>query len=481
MLNLTQSRRHFLATQTMGVGSLALAWLLRQDGLLAAPAKPSLEREIFDLTPKQPHNEPTAKAMISLFMHGGPSQVDLFDRKLELEKHNGQAYAGEIKYDNDAEASTKLLASPWKFVRHGQCGMELSELLPHTGKIVDDMTLIRSMTAASNNHGPSLYAMNTGRALPGRPTLGSWITYGLGSESQNLPAYVVMTDPEKLPTNGTANWSNGYLPSIFQGTHVRSTEPRIPNLDPPAHLAGPAQRSYLGYLEKLNREHLGQHQGESDLAARIASYELAARMQVAAKEALDLSQESEATHKLYGLDNPKCADFAARCLIARRLVERGVRFVQIFTIQDRWDNHQDIVNRLPDACGRTDQPSAALVMDLKARGLLETTLVHWGGEMGRLPVIQNEKNIGRDHNTSGFSMWLAGGGVKAGLIHGATDEVGYKAVENVVNHYDYHATLLHMFGFDPQQLTFKRASTSASLVDGQPARVVKEILRKAPA
>jgi hypothetical protein len=304
------------------------------------------------------------------------------------------------------------------------------------------------------------------------------MTYGLGSESQNLPAFVVLTDPTGLPVLGVENWQNGWLPSLYQGTVVRPQEPRILNLDPPAHLQGPAQDRFLSYLGQINREHLDRHAGELDLAARIQSYELAARMQVAAKEALDLSQESEATHKLYRIDDPLTRDYGSRCLIARRLVERGVRFVQIHTGNQTWDHHGNIEKGLPAVCKKVDQPGAALVADLKARGMLDTTLVHWGGEMGRLPVIQNEKNIGRDHNTYGFSMWLAGGGIKRGCVYGATDEFGHKAVENVVNHYDYHATLLHLFGLGPEQLTFERPTGVGSLIDGQQTRVVWDILER---
>ncbi len=414
--------------------------------------------------------------MISLFMQGGPSHLDLFDPKPELTRKSGTNFQGDIKYDNAGEASAKLFGSPWKFEKHGECGMELSELLPGLAEIVDDITLIRSMQTGVNNHGQSIYALNSGRITPGRAVVGSWLTYALGSESQNLPAYCVLTDPGGLPVLGVDNWSNGWLPSLYQGTVIRPREPRIPNLDPPPHLRGRPQERYLDYLHQINQEHLNAHPGEHDLSARIASYELAARMQTAAKDALDVSQESPATRKLYGLDDPATQEFGTRCLIARRLVERGVRFVQICTGNQDWDHHGGITKRLPAMCRKVDRPSAALVRDLKQRGLLDSTLVFWGGEMGRLPVIQNEKNIGRDHNTYGFSAWMAGGGIKGGYVHGATDEVGHKAVENVVTHSDYHATLLHLFGLDHQELTFKRPNGDVSLVDGQPARVVEEIL-----
>lgn len=470
------SRRHFLQQQSFGISGLALAWLLKQDGVHAAPPKPATEPVVYDLLPKAPSHEPKAKAMISMFMQGGPSHHDLFDPKPELQKRHLQSFPGEIKYDNAAEASSKLFASPWKFSPHGECGMELSELLPHLGTVADDICLIRSMRTGVNNHGQSINAINTGRITGGRPALGSWVTYALGSESQELPAFVVLTDPLGVPVLGVDNWRAGWLPSLYQGTVIRPQEPRILNLDPPPELAGAPQARMLDYLGKINREYLEQRPGETDLAARVHSYELAAKMQVAAKEALDLSQETEATHRLYGLDKPETKEYGSRCLIARRLVERGVRFVQIHTGNQTWDHHGGIEKGLPNVCKKTDQPAAALVQDLKDRGMLDSTLVHWGGEMGRLPVIQNEKNIGRDHNTHGFSMWLAGGGIKHGLVHGATDEFGHHAVENVVNHYDYHATLLHLFGLDATRVTFQRPNGLDGLVEGQEGKIVHDIL-----
>jgi hypothetical protein len=474
------TRRHFLTQQAFGLGGLAAAWLMQNVSAHAAPAKPALEPATFDLRPKPPARDPQARAMISMFMQGGPSHIDLFDPKPELNKRHLQNYTGDIKYDNAAEASSKLFGCPWKFSRHGQCGMELSELLPELGKIADDICLIRSMHTGVDNHGQSINAMNTGRFITGRPSLGSWFTYALGSENQNLPAFVVLSDPTGLPVLGVENWQNAWLPSIYQGTVVRPQEPRILNLDPPAQMRGQVQERFLGYLQSINREHLERHPREHDLEARIHSYELAARMQVAAKEALDISQESKATHQLYGIDDPVTQDYGTRCLIARRLVERGVRFVQIFTGNQTWDHHGGIESALPAVCKRTDKPAAALVTDLKQTGLLDSTLVHWGGEMGRLPVIQNEKNIGRDHNTQGFSQWLAGAGVKHGCIHGETDDIGHKAVKDVVNHFDYHATLMHLFGLDPQQMTFNRPTGTGSLLDGQAARIVWEILERGP-
>ncbi len=475
-----RNRRQFLHASTLGVGSLALAWLLNEDRLLAMPERPELEKRHFDLKPRPPHFAPRARAMISLFMQGGPSHLDLLDPKPALSKYAGRPFPGTIKYDNAAQASAKVLASPWSFHKYGQSGIEVSELLPNLAEVVDDLTVIRSMYTGVNNHVQSIHALNTGRILAGNPVVGSWLTYGLGSVNQNLPAFVALTDPSGLPVGGVDHWSNGWLPSVFQGTVIRPREPRILNLDPPPQLQGELQVHYLKYLAELNQEHLAEHPGELDLEARIAGYELAARMQTTAKEALDLGQETPATRKLYGLDDPVTRDYGTRCLIARRLVERGVRFVQIFTGNQTWDHHNAIRTGLPAACRRTDKPAAALVKDLKQRGLLDTTLVCWGGEMGRLPVIQNDAGpakVGRDHNTYGFSFWLAGGGVKGGFVYGATDEFGHHAVTDVVTHHDLHATLLYLFGLDAKQLVYRRNGREQSLLDGKPARVVREILR----
>ncbi|QDS94369.1 hypothetical protein FF011L_31480 [Roseimaritima multifibrata] len=479
------SRRHIMASGAISLAGFALATLLQNEKLKAeTPAKdpflrPELEPKSFDVKPKKPHFQPTAKAMISLWMQGGPSHLDLFDPKPELDKMDGKTFEGDIKYDNAAEASSKLMASPWKFSKHGECGMELSELLPGLAGVVDDITMIRSMHTGVNNHGQSIQALQNGRILTGRPTVGSWLTYGLGCETDNLPAYVALIDPGQLPVMGVENWTNGFLPSVYQGTVIRPKEPRILNLDPPAHLKGVAQKEALGFLEQLNRQHLAEREGYQDLEARIASYELASKMQLAAKEAVDFSTETKTTLTMYGLDDPATKDFGARCLIARRLIERGVRFAQVFTENQRWDHHGSIASGLPTACKKVDIPSAALVKDLKQRGMLDSTVVHWGGEMGRLPVIENDngpKRVGRDHNTYGFSMWVAGGGFKKGHVYGATDELGHKAVENVVNHFDYHATLLHLFGLDAERLNFDSNNRTMSLLDNQGGKVIKGLL-----
>lgn len=473
------SRRHFL-NSSYGMGTIALATLLREQGAFATTEL--LKGAHYDMTPKPAPSFGKAKAMISMFMQGGPSHIDLFEPKPELVKLDGKNFPGEVKYDDAAGASREVMGPQWKFKKHGQSGIEMSELVPYMGSIADEMTLIRSMRTGVNNHGQSIYALINGTITGGRPTLGSWLTYGLGSENQNLPAFVALTDPRGLPVLGVDNFSNGWLPSLYQGTVVRPKEPRILNLDAPMSLKGEAQQRYLSFVQRLNQEHAAARPGETDLEARIQSFELAARMQVAAKEALDISQESEATKKLYGIDKPATQEFGTRCLIARRMVERGVRFVSIFTGNQTWDHHSSILTGLPTACMQVDQPAAALVLDLKQRGLLDSTIVHWGGEMGRLPVIQNRAGakgrttVGRDHNTYGFSMWVAGGGFKSGYAHGATDEFGHNAAVDVVNHYDYHATLLHLFGLDPKQLTFKRNGTNLGLVENPAAKVVTELL-----
>lgn len=480
-MNHDLSRRRFLAENAMGIGTVALAWLLQQDRLLASPKKLPKDTLNYDLKPKTPQFAPQARAMISLFQHGGPSHVDLTDPKPELTAHNGTDYTGEVTFSFVQRASKKLLGSPWAFSRHGECGTELSELLPHVAEIVDDICLIRSMQTGANGHEVSIRYFHGGiPGVLGRPTLGSWLVYGLGTESQSLPAYMVLSDPGGQPVDGVNNWSNGFMPPLFQGTVLRPKEPRILNLDAPPHLRGELQAQNLDLLKSLNAQHLARHPGEADLEARIASYELAAAMQTAAREALDIGQETKATQEMYGLHEDATREYGTRCLIARRLVERGVRFVQLFLAGQPWDNHENIRSNLPTICRRTDRPSAALVKDLKQRGLLDTTLVHWGGEIGRLPVTENHGDAakaGRDHNGQGFSIWLAGGGIKGGMTYGATDEVGHRAVQNVVTPNDLQATLFKLFGLDHTQLTYLHNGQEQQITSGRPARVVSEILQ----
>jgi hypothetical protein len=452
------TRRAFLGQSAGGLGALALA-------SLAAPRFLAAER------PRQ-----TAKAVISLFQHGGPSQMDLFDEKPELNKWAGKPYPGgklEIHFNNKAG---NVLEAPYRFSRHGQCGMELSELLPHTGSIADDITLIRSMSTGSVDHESALRIIHTGRFLAGLPTMGSWILYGLGSMNENLPAYVVLSDPGGLPVDGERNWSSGFLPAVYQGTPFRGGESPVFNLKTPAKIPAAARANQLEFIKQINQHHAARFPENTELTARIANFETAARMQSAVPEALDLSSESEETKKLYGLDNPTTAEYGRRCLIARRLVERGVRFVQLFLKGQPWDTHEKNAERLKGLCARTDQPSAALVKDLKRRGLLDSTAVLWTGEFGRLPISQGKD--GRDHNRHAFSLWVAGGGFKSGYIHGATDDFGYQAVTDVVNVHDFHATLLHALGINHRALTFPQEGRAASLTDPDvtDANVVRALL-----
>lgn len=471
------SRRHFLARNALGISSLGLASLLSKEGM-AAPEKPPLEPQVFDLKARSPQRPARARAMISIFCGGGPSHLDLFDRKPLLDKYAGQQIPGrDIKYDNAGQATSIVLPSPWQFTRCGESGMEINtHLIPNFAGIVDDVTLIRSMHLPNiRNHVAGMRALTTGRGQEGWPSLGSWLVYGLGADTENLPAFVALVLRGNVP--GAPFWDSRHLPSIYQGTIVREKEPRIANLDPPAHLQGEPQQRQLDLLQRLNEQHLQQHPGEHDLSARIASYELAARMQTAATEALDLHRESAATQELYGLHEARTRQLAEACLLARRFVERGVRFVQIWDYS--WDMHENIFAALESRCGASDRPAAALVKDLKSRGLLDSTIVQWGGEMGRLPVIQDrgkDKKPGRDHNTEGFSIWMAGGGLKAGHVHGATDEWGHRAVEGVITQHDFHTTLLHQLGLDPEHLTFRHNSGDVALVEPGQGKVVSEIL-----
>jgi hypothetical protein len=408
------TRRAFLARYAGGLGSLALAHLLAADAPRAAA---DTARRGDPLAPRPPHLPARAKAVISLFQHGGPSQMDLFDPKPELTKQHGKPYSGHLEVHFHTQVG-KVLGSPYKFHRCGRSGLELCELLPHTARIADDITLVRSMSTESVDHEAALRLIHTGKVFPGRPVWGSWALYGLGSPRRDLPAYVVLSDPGGLPVDGTHNWSSGFLPAVYQGTAFRAAGAPVANLHPPADVPAAARRNQLDFLNELNAAHLRRHPGNDELEARIGHYELAARMQTAVPAVLDISGETEETRRLYGLDNPKTAEYGKRCLLARRLVERGVRFVQVFLNGQPWDTHDKNAARVKDLCAMTDQPSAALVLDLKRRGLLDSTVVLWTGEFGRLPVSQGAD--GRDHNRHAFSLWLAGGGFKRGYAHGAT-------------------------------------------------------------
>jgi hypothetical protein len=485
-LQATISRRDALCRYAGGIGGLALTSLLADSKLLAADDAPlhiprSPQRQ--DLTPKSTHHRPRAKAVISLFMHGGPSHVDLFDPKSALDRYDGEDYPGEVTYSFKNRASKKLLASPWKFSRHGESGVELSELLPHTAGIADRISVIRSMYTGINGHEPSIWSMNTGLARVGRPALGSWITYALGSECADLPAYLVLTDPGGLPVDGVRNWSQGWLPPLYQGTPLRPTAPRILNLDLPAGLRSATRSRQLALLSSLERGFATRVGGDSELEARIASYELAARMQIAAADALDIQSEPEHIKKMYGLDREVTRSYGERCLLARRLVERGVRYVHLLINGQIWDNHENIRSNLAHCCARTDQPSAALVSDLAQRGLLDSTIVLWGGEIGRLPVVENHgqpEKAGRDHNGQGFSMWVAGGGFRGGKTYGETDEFGHRAVVDRVGAGDLHATLLTLLGLDHRKVAYHHHGTVERLVADSKARVLEPLLESPP-
>jgi hypothetical protein len=469
------NRRRFFERVSGCLCGAALTYLLGRDQVRASASPPGLE-------PGPPHFPARARSVIHLFMNGGPSQMDLFDPKPVLDKHHGQPYfdkiAGEVEFIKDAGA---LMRSPFQFARHGQCGAWVSEVMPHLAGVVDDIAFIRSMYTTNLTHEPAIYLVQSGKMGPGRPTIGSWVVYGLGTENQNLPAYVVLDDPLGLPVNGVDNWQAGFLPPTFQGTRFRSTGSPVLNLRPDTESPADVIQAERDMRTRLDDLHRRQHPHQPTLDARIASYELAARMQLAATDALDISSESRATQQMYGVGRQPTDSYGRRCLIARRLVERGVRFVQLYINAQIWDNHTALATDLRTACDRTDQPIAALLRDLKQRGLLESTLVVWGGEFGRLPIAQlppdkNERKAGRDHNKNAFCTWMAGAGVKGGTTYGATDELGLKAVEDRVSVPDWHATILHLLGLHHDQLFVELAGLKEKLTGVNEAHVVRGIL-----
>ncbi|HQU41215.1 MAG: hypothetical protein B7Z73_00245 [Planctomycetia bacterium 21-64-5] len=476
------NRRDLFQRVSGGIFGAALAYLAGEErggGRLMAA---DIEAPHADLKPRPPHFEPKARSVIHLFMNGGPSQMDLFDPKPALDQHHGEAYfnkiAGEV--ENPASAGA-LMRSPFKFSRHGQCGMWVSDALPHLAGQVDDIALIRSMYTTNLTHEPAIYLIQNGKMSPGRPTLGSWVVYGLGSECQDLPAYVVLDDPLGLPINGVENWQAGFLPPVFQGTRFRSTGSPLLNLRPEVDRPAGVVETERELRDRLDRLHLSQRPGQPILEARIASYELAARMQLAASDALDLARETPATLDMYGVGREPTDSYGRRCLFARRLVERGVRFVQLYINGQIWDNHTALADGLKTACQRTDQPIAALLRDLRQRGLLDSTLVVWGGEFGRLPIAQlpadkDERKAGRDHNKNAFCAWLAGAGIKGGTTYGATDELGLAAVEDRVSVPDWHATLLQLLGLDHERLYVLDNGLKERLTGVEQAHVVEGIL-----
>jgi hypothetical protein len=451
------NRRAFLGQTTGALGTMALAHLLQADAVRAATSAFAGGSKSLATLPA------AADAVICLFQHGGPSQMDLFDPKPMLNRLDGQRYPGELEVHFVNQTGNRILGSPFKFKPRGQSGIELSELLPHTAEIVDDITLVRSLTTGSVDHESALRLIHSGKLQAGNPTWGSWVVYALGSPNENLPAYIVLADPAGMPVDNVRNWSSGWLPALYQGTAFRPAKGGLPNLSSPPGVSMEVQAAQIEFLEKLNREHLTLYSGNSELESRIKNYEIAARMQTSVPEALDLSQESAATKQMYGLDNPATAEYGTRCLIARRLVERGVRFVQLFLSSQPWDTHSKNAATLKGLSAKTDLPSAALVKDLKQRGLLDRTIVMWGGEFGRLPTSQGTD--GRDHNRHANSVWIAGGGFKRGYCHGATDEFGYKAVVDTLSVHDLHATLLQALGLDHKRLTYPHDGRPSSLTD----------------
>jgi hypothetical protein len=474
------SRREFLRTSRLGFGTLALAHLLRSEGLLAAEQPDPAAPQAADLRPRPGHFPARAKAVILLFQNGGPSHMDLFDPKPQLQKRDGETYAEKVEVLQPGN-SDKLMASPFRFQQYGQCGMSFSELVPNLALLADDLCLVRSMHTDNNNHPQALRVINTGKIFPGRPTLGAWVAYGLGTENQNLPAYVALRDPKGFNSGGPLNWDSGWLPAIYRATEFQSQGSPVLNLHPAEPIPEGAQRAELDLLAKLNQDHAARYHNDSELEARIRHYELAARMQTSAESVLDLSRETAATRRLYGMDNPITADYGKRCLMARRLVESGVRFVQLDApIRTPWDNHSGLKQGMIEIAAKVDRPSAALIHDLKQRGLLDDTIVIWTGEFGRLPVSQNGN--GRDHNRHAFSLLIAGGGFKASYIHGQTDVFGYRAVENRVSCHDLQATLLHQLGLDHEQLTYRHNGRDETLTDPAVthAHVVAQLLRDPP-
>jgi hypothetical protein len=473
------SRREALKRAGAGFGLIALAGLLDEAGLLSSSS--AAADATGPLAPKLPHLPARAKAVIWLFMNGGPSQVDTWDHKPELIKRHGQKLAGMDKFTGFfANEVGPLMKSPFAFSQHGQSGSWVSEIFPHMAKHVDKMAFIHSLFTQSNNHSPALFAMNTGMTRMGFPCVGSWVNYGLGTLNQNLPGFVVMADPlnRGLPKGYAQNWGAGFLPSVYQGTYLRPKGEPIDNLVRPSEMSDKEQRAQLDLMAGLNRDHL-QHETDNELNARIESFELAYRMQVTAPEAIDLDKEPDPIKELYGLKEKRCSHFAKQCLLARRLVERGVRFVQIYSggteNQLSWDGHKDIFGNHTGFAGETDQPIAGLLTDLEQRGLLDTTLVIWGGEFGRLPISQPGDKPGRDHNQHANTIWMAGGGVKPGVHYGQTDELGFKAAVDRVSINDLHATILHLLGLNHEKLTFRYNGRNFRLTDVA-GEVVKAVL-----
>jgi hypothetical protein len=463
------ARRWFLRDCALGLGAAALAELsgvARAESHVSRPADP--------LAPRPPHFAPKAKSVIYLFMAGGPSHLELFDHKPELARWDGKLPPEGLLKDYRAafiNPQSKLLGPKFSFARHGQCGAELSELLPHLAGVVDEIAILKGMVTDAFNHAPAQILMNTGNQQFGRPSMGAWVVYGLGSQTHDLPAFVVFSSGKKGPSGGNSNWGSGFLPTVYQGVTFRSSGEPVLYLTNPRGVDRSLQAASLEAIRQLNQHHLA-HVGDPEIATRTAAFEMAFRMQISAPDLMDLTQETQETLDLYGAE-PGKASFANNCLLARRLVERGVRYVQLF--HEAWDQHGNLVKDLKQNCQDTDRACAALILDLKRRGLLDQTLVIWGGEFGRTPMVQGG-NDGRDHHPTAFTYWLAGGGIKPGITYGESDEFGFHVVSGRVHVRDLHATVLHCLGLDHRRLTFKFQGLDARLTGVEPARVVREIL-----
>lgn len=462
------SRRWFLRDCGVGLGAVAATSLLQQQAAQAAPGNDPL-------APKHSHFPGKAKNVIYLFMAGAPSHLEMFDNKPQLSKYDGQLPPAELLDGYRAafiNPNSRLLGPKFPFAKYGECGAELSNVLPHTAKVVDDLAIIKSMKTDAFNHAPAQIMMNTGSQLFGKPSLGAWTLYGLGSESQNLPAFVVFSSGSKGPSGGNSNWGSGYLPTVYQGVQLRSVGDPVLYLSNPNGIDRVAQRDALDAINELNRQRLSVT-GDPEIATRINSFEMAYRMQSSGPELMDLSSEPKHVLDMYGVD-PQKSSFAKNCLLARRLVERGTRFVQLF--HEAWDQHGNLTKGLQKNCRDTDQACAALIQDLKQRGMLEDTLIIWGGEFGRTPMVQGGGSDGRDHHPNAFTMWMAGGGVKPGITYGQTDEFGFNTTENPVHVRDLHATILHLLGFDHTRLTHKFQGLGQKLTGVEPAHVVHDLL-----
>ena len=462
------SRRRFLLQAGGGAGAIALAAMTSPTQVAADTSNP--------LAPRPTHFKPRAKRVIWLFMHGGPSHVDLLDPKPDLLKYAGQPVPesfGPVMTRRDV-ARNPLLPPLKPFRPRGQSGLEISDFLPHTSRHADDLCVIRSLHGDSVNHPQSVYQMNTGNVLMGKPSVGSWIAYGLGTENQDMPAFVVLPDPGGGIKGGPPAWGSGNLPAVYQGVTMRPGATPILDLRPQAQVSPGQQQRTFDLVQQWNREHVRQRQADDELSARVAAYELAFRMQVSAPEMVDLSRETAETHALYGLHNPSTREFGQRCLLARRMIENGVRFVQLYSGNTGgWDAHKDVAQNHGDNCQRTDLPVAALITDLKRRGLWDDTLLIWGGEFGRMPM--SEKGTGRDHNPWGYSAWLAGAGIQGGRAHGATDAIGLRAAEDKVHVRDFHATILHLLGIDHERLAFFHNGLDQRLTGPAEAHVIHQI------